>query len=140
MKLSSVNYVSALVAAVVGFVFGFIWYSPFLFGDVWMQGMNLNPESFATDGFVIAMGASLVLNLIVAVVTAVFANALGCRGLGGAVSLSLWLGGGIIIANMIGGYIFVPFGWQVAAIDIVYVFLRTVIFCLFACLWTKKTA
>ena len=140
MNLSSVNYWSALVAALVGFVFGFIWYSPILFGEIWVEQMNLNPESMNMGVLAYSFGISLVLSFVIAVITAVFANTLGCRGLGGAFALSLWLGVGILVANMLGGYLFLPFSWQVGAIDIVYVYLRMLIFCLFACLWVKKGA
>lgn len=32
-----VNYVAVLLAAVASFVVGFLWYSPLLFGNVWMK-------------------------------------------------------------------------------------------------------
>lgn len=134
MNLSSVNYWSALVAALVSFGFGFIWYSPILFGEVWMEHMNINIESINLG----IVGISFVLYFVIAVVTAVFANALGCRGVGGAIVLSLWLGIGILAVNMLGGYLFLSVPWQAGLVDLAYVYLRTLIFCLFACLWVKK--
>ena len=34
---ADVNLLAVLVAAVASFVLGFLWYSPFLFGNMWME-------------------------------------------------------------------------------------------------------
>ena len=138
MNFSSVNFVSAFVAAIVMYIFGFLWYSPFLWGLAWMNGVGHDLESLQPQVFSLIL--SFVLNFIYAVVIAVFAGALGCRKWKGAFLLSLWLGIGISLTNMVGGYLFLPFPIEVAFIDITYVFLRTFIACCFACLWIKQKA
>lgn len=40
-----VNYLAVLVAAVVVFVLGWLWYSPFLFYKPWMRARGLDPEA-----------------------------------------------------------------------------------------------
>ncbi len=39
-----VNYLAVLVAAIVGMVVGFIWYSPKVFGKMWMKLSGVNPK------------------------------------------------------------------------------------------------
>jgi hypothetical protein len=44
MSPSGVNYWAVLVAAVVYFVFGALWYSRGVFGKAWMQAVNKTDE------------------------------------------------------------------------------------------------
>ncbi|PIT92527.1 MAG: hypothetical protein COU08_01975 [Candidatus Harrisonbacteria bacterium CG10_big_fil_rev_8_21_14_0_10_42_17] len=41
--LLQLNYVAVLVATIVMFVVGFLWYGP-IFGRLWMKYMGINPE------------------------------------------------------------------------------------------------
>ena len=43
--LMVLNYVAVIVTAVIGFLFGWLWYSPLLFAKPWMREMNLTEES-----------------------------------------------------------------------------------------------
>jgi len=43
----SLNYVAILVAAVVTFAFGMVWYNPMLFGKQWMAAHAYTPEQVA---------------------------------------------------------------------------------------------
>ena len=43
--LSQLNYVAVLVTAVVGFVLGWLWYSPLLFVRAWMAEMEISEEA-----------------------------------------------------------------------------------------------
>lgn len=138
MNLSSVNYWSALAAAIVSYVISFFWYSPILFGDIWLAYRDLGAGPSIGVYLPIPFALDIALFFVVAVITACFANALGYRGLGGAFVLSLWLGGGILATSMVAGYLFLALPWQVGAIDLALVYLRMFVFCLFACLWVKK--
>ena len=39
----AVNWISILVASVIGFAVGGLWYGP-LFGDAWMRSLGMDPE------------------------------------------------------------------------------------------------
>lgn len=39
-----INYLAVLVAAIVSMILGALWYSPLLFGKIWIQLMNLNEK------------------------------------------------------------------------------------------------
>lgn len=41
----SLNYVTVLVVTVVGFLFGWLWYSPMCLAKSWMAEMKFTPES-----------------------------------------------------------------------------------------------
>ena len=144
MNLSSVNYRSAALAGVAGLILEMLWYRPAVFGDIWAAHIYPDPESLGFRGTAGFFNSGIVImlfvNLAVAIVVAVFANALNYRGFNGAIMLSLWLGLGVIGVMMLGGYGFVVPSWTVVILDTVSTYLRILIFCLFACLWPKKEA
>ena len=74
MAEAVINYLAVLVSAIVGFGIGALWYSPLLFGKVWMQLMNLSKESLEkakekgmAKKFAVAFAAMLVMSYILAV-------------------------------------------------------------------------
>ena len=40
-KSKKVNYWAVLLATIVNFVFGFLWYSPKLFGEIWANAIGI---------------------------------------------------------------------------------------------------
>jgi hypothetical protein len=44
MITSDLNYLAILVAAIVNFMLGGLWFSPILFAKAWMKEMKINPE------------------------------------------------------------------------------------------------
>lgn len=46
---SELNYVAVLVATLAGFFFGWIWYTPGLFGGTWSREMGVTPEQMEAD-------------------------------------------------------------------------------------------
>ncbi len=41
----TLNYIAAFVVAIVGFMLGWLWYSPVLFAKPWMAEMKITPEA-----------------------------------------------------------------------------------------------
>ena len=37
MAIPTINYIAVLVSAVIGMAIGALWYSPLLFGKIWMK-------------------------------------------------------------------------------------------------------
>jgi hypothetical protein len=90
-----INYWAVIVAAVVAFVMGGLWYSPLLFGKVWLKlrGMN-SVDTTATEMRPAEILAEFVRGLIVAIVLAGFVVHLGVVNWVGAIYLGLavWIG------------------------------------------------
>ena len=57
---TSVNYFAVLVAALVTFVIGGIWYSPAVFGKAWMQENGFTEESLKNRNMAKIFGLSFV--------------------------------------------------------------------------------
>jgi len=101
------NYLAILVATVSTFLLGGLWYSPALFGRMWMQEMGWTEESCKNAGGTARIfGLSFVLELIMAFNLAAF--------LGPKASLSFGLFAGAAAG----------FGWVAASYGVTYLFER----------------
>ncbi len=83
-----VNYLAVLVAAIVGMVVGFIWYSPKVFGKMWMKLSGVNPKDKPDK---INMVWAFISQLVMAYVLALFVQA-GNLNASLQTSLLIWLG------------------------------------------------
>lgn len=104
MDLSKLNYLAVLAAAVSAFLVGGIWYSPILFGNMWMRETGLDDERLRRRNVAAVFGASFVLSVIIALNLAAF--------LAGPPDLS-W---GMIAGALAG------IGWVATAMAITYLF------------------
>jgi hypothetical protein len=68
----NINYLAVLAAATSAFVIGGMWYSPILFGGVWMRETGLSDAMLKKRSMGLVFGTSFVLSLIIAVNLAAF--------------------------------------------------------------------
>ena len=67
--MTKINWAAVIVLVFAHQALGFLWYSPFLFGDVWMDAVGLLPEDLDPSNhalFAAAILASLALNITLA--------------------------------------------------------------------------
>lgn len=98
--MPAVNWLAVIVAAIAMFGLGAVWYSPALFVNQWAKAAGIKREGSPGSTFIITMGGSFVLTLIMAANLAFFVAGvpdLGmvigysiAAGLGWA-TLSLWI-------------------------------------------------
>ena len=50
MNLSDIHWVAITTSVFLYMIIGAIWYSPFLFGEVWRQAMGFRPEKMTPKG------------------------------------------------------------------------------------------
>lgn len=64
-----VNYLAIIIAAVAGFVIGFVWYLPQVFGKKWMHavGISFSPEQTKEKK---GMGGKMVISFISVLISA----------------------------------------------------------------------
>ena len=113
-----VTYLPVLVAAVVVFVLGWLWYSPLLFYKPWMRLRGMDPVA-AMAGAKMPAGKlliELVRCLVLAYVIARFTALLGVGSWMGAVHLGLFLWIGFPVILLTGSIIWENVPWKVAAI------------------------
>ena len=69
----AVNYLAVLVAAIVSMVIGGLWYSPLLFGNIWMKLSGITQkdvEKAKKQGMMKSMGRSYFLMFVACLLTA----------------------------------------------------------------------
>ena len=131
-----VNYLPVLVAAVVVFVLGWLWYSPLLFFKPWMRLRGLDPDA-AMAGAKMPMGRLLVelaRCLLLAYVIARLVALLGVTSWMWAIHLGLflWLFPVILLT---GSILWENVPWKVAAIHAGDWLVKMVVIALIVGLW-----
>ena len=70
--MEQINLWAVLAAAASGFVVGGLWYSPALFGRMWMRETGLTEQQLAASNMAVIFGLSFVLSVVAALVFAMF--------------------------------------------------------------------
>lgn len=91
----SLNWLSILVATVVYFALGALWYSPVLFANVWMKLRNVTEEDIGEPNPVIFL-YSFILQFIAVVSLALFITALGINTAGNGALIGFGAGAGFV--------------------------------------------
>ena len=102
-SLSTINWLSVIVAAVSAFLVGGIWYGP-VFGRAWMAAFNFTEEDLKKRNVGKTFGLSLLLSFVAALVLDMFIGAEA----------------GLVFGMMAG--FFAGFGWVATFIGIIYLF------------------
>lgn len=109
MEFSNINLVSALVAAVAGFILGWIWYSP-LFGKKWQSENGFTDEYLKEGNMGMIFGIGFLLTLVMAIAMAMVVQGHEDAAIG-------WMEG------MIHG-IYAGVGFMATALGLSYVYMR----------------
>ena len=125
MPLFHINFLAVIVAAVVSFVLGALWYSPVLFAKPWMAAHGFTLETMTAMRSTMARSYSILVHcmLVMASVIAVLVGPLGLVGAmhGARLGAFLWLGFAATIgltANVYAGkpralfFFFIDAGYQ----------------------------
>ena len=97
MLTVSVNYLAVLVAAIVAMVIGGLWYSPMLFGNIWMRLSGLSGKDMKKakeKGMAKSYLLTFIGSLVAACVLATLLGMIGATNLTQALQLAclLWVG------------------------------------------------
>jgi len=93
MEHFAINYLALLVATVARFLFGWLWYSPLLFGKSWMSLTNCTPQDMKRN-MPKAIPADLIVSFIMSFVLVHAVHYAGATSAaqGAAVGFFNWLG------------------------------------------------
>jgi len=105
---SDINFLPVIIAAVVSFVLGWLWYSPFLFGKIWLEEMKMKEEDCKSKNKVIALGGTFLLTLVAAFILSSFVEIAGAEGAISGAIIGILAGAGFVATSIATHYLFEP--------------------------------
>ena len=97
---ADINFMGILIAAIVSFVLGWLWYSPFLFGKIWMEEMKVKEEDCKKKNMAVALGGTFLLTLITAFILSSFVEIAGASGAISGGIIGILAGAGFVATAM----------------------------------------
>jgi hypothetical protein len=132
------DYWAIVVTAVVAFVLGALWYSPLLFGKVYLEVRGMSPGAMAhvrpAAGELIGEFAK---NLVVAFVLAHFVVRLGVGDWKSALQLGLWVWVGFQAMLLMGAVLHEKMPWMLYAIHAGDAFVKTLSMTVILGVWRR---
>ncbi len=112
----TINYLAVLVTAIVSFVIGMIWFSPYVFGNIWQRGMGWDKVQMEKRKKSMNMTAAMILNFIASfimiVVLAHLVKYAAPVNFLEAIEVGCWIWIGFIITTVIGGVLWEGKKWS----------------------------
>jgi hypothetical protein len=99
--LGNLNHLAVFVAAAAAMTLGFLWYSPLLFGKLWLKLNSFKKKSVEEKNMFALVLAGLVTSWITSYVLASLLH-LSVTDLGDAVQVAFWLWLGFVATIMFG--------------------------------------
>lgn len=127
MSYVLINYWAVFAAAVLQMVLGMIWYSPPVFGSVWMTAVGKRMDDLNKRGMGARYVAAFLASLVTAGVLAYLVSYAGAvtAGQGIKVGFFVWLGfvatralGGVLWENRSGKWYAITAGYELVAMSL----------------------
>jgi Protein of unknown function (DUF1761) len=99
LDLGSLNWLAVIVAAIVYFALGALWYSPMLFVKPWQRSIGWDESRGQPQASAMTYIVPLVAYLVMAVAVGLLAAATGTDEIGEGIVLGLVLGIGLSLAH-----------------------------------------
>ena len=101
-----VNFAAVFVASLANMLIGGLWYSPLLFGRIWMTLVGLDKEDFDEGRAMKGYGIAFMCGLIQAYVLSWLAYSTGADTVVAGLRLGTWVALGIVAVTMAPQYFF----------------------------------
>lgn len=132
-----VNYWALLVATLAAFLVSSVWYSPLLFGKVWVELRGMNQGAIAGGRPPVSeILGEFAKTLVIAYVLARFVVLLGINNWKGAVLLGIWMWIGFY-ATLLGAVIHEHYPWKLYAIHVGDGLVRTLLMTVILGAWRR---
>ncbi|MEK6825408.1 MAG: DUF1761 domain-containing protein [Nanoarchaeota archaeon] len=119
----SVNYAAVLIAAVASMIIGAIWYSPAVFGKIWMKGAHMSGSDIKKakkQGMGKLYLIAFIGSLLFAYVLAHFVSYVNAATNADALELALWTWLGFVVPLLLGNTLWKGESWGAYLVNIVY--------------------
>ena len=118
----SINNLAVLVAAIAGMVIGSLWYSPLLFGNMWIKllGWKESEIKSKSKGVAGSMGVMFIGTLVSAYVFAHLVEYLSLHTAWEGIQTAFWLWVGFVVPVCISAVLFEGKPWKLFFINVFY--------------------
>jgi hypothetical protein len=136
----TVNFIAVIIASVISFIVGFLWYGP-LFGKLWMKLNNLSDKDIKKAKEK-GMAGMILLSFIGTLITVyVFAILIGALGIGGSIAggiqLGFWLWLGFLVATtLLGSVLWDNKPWALFLLNSAYWLLNLEVIAIILSFWS----
>jgi hypothetical protein len=131
MFFTGINYWAVLVCGIVSLIIGSLWYSPALFGKVWMKEIGMSKEKMdqaKQKGMAGSYVGMFIGALVMALVLAHLIIWTGAITVGAAIGVGIVIWLGFNVVGALGDTIFGGRSWAYYFINIGFYLLQVVIF------------
>jgi hypothetical protein len=130
----AISWPAVVVSALAAFALSIAWYSPLLFGDVWLRFRSASVDAAPSWKFAIAPLRELVTAAVVAWLLA----RIRPTGLAGALALALLLWLGFYAVQLSGAVIWDSMPWQLGAVHAGDWLMKIVFMTLALSFWSRR--
>ena len=106
----NVNFIAVFVAAIASMIIGFVWYSPFAFGKMWMGEMGISAKKVADkkkkQNMPVTLGISFIAALVMAYVLAHIISYAQAKTVLEGAQAGFWLWLGFVATTMLSSVLF----------------------------------
>ena len=136
MIIPTINYLAVFVAAVASIVIGSFWYSPVLFGKIWMRESKISmpkkvDKAEMSKTYIIALGTSLVT----AYILAHFVDYVEVTTMSTALVLAFWIWLGFYVTTEMGAVLWEKKSWTMYLVKVGYHLVNLGVMATILALW-----
>lgn len=125
LDFAAINYLAVIVAVLAGYLLGGIWYSPKVFGNLWMSCLDKKAEDIKGAGRTMAISFMLTFSIGLSMAFAI--QMVGVTNWAGGAFLAFLISTGFILPHSINEYLFDGYNMKALAIHQGYRIVSTVI-------------
>ncbi|HAV11443.1 MAG TPA: hypothetical protein DCX32_02775 [Candidatus Moranbacteria bacterium] len=131
------NLWAILVAALANLIIGSLWYSPLMFGNMWMRLMGIDPRdsSGMKKGAAKAMFFSFLGALVMAYVMALVVSFSGVTSLLNAIEVAFWLWLGFVAVTSISSVLYEKKRVEIYILSVIYYLIAMIAMVIIITLW-----
>ena len=118
--LAGINFVAIVVCTLLAMALGMLWYSMFLFGKPWLEGVGLTPDDTKSDKALIGMVVSLMTTIVETFVLALAVAVVSAEGAGQGAAVGALLSIGVVTPMLLSNSLFEQRPVEVWAINAGY--------------------
>ena len=134
VDLGSINYLAVILAGVVAWILGAVWYARPLFGGRWMEMVNISED--ARKGAVVGFIGALVAGILLALFLAFVLQALGASGnIGNGIVGALLVWFGFMAIPAASNVLFEKRSWGLFLINMGYYFVAFILMGIILSVW-----